>query len=57
MYFRSSHVRLPVAMRLDVVENAQALLVGGRIVVVPQEPEAPAAILVDQAVDRLSDCV
>src|SRR2546427_11902870 len=42
-------------MPLNVTEDPEPFLVGHRVIVLPQEPEAAVAILVDQAVDRFGN--
>jgi hypothetical protein len=39
-------------MTFDVAEDMQALVVGSRVVVRPEEPKAPMPIAIHQLVDR-----
>jgi hypothetical protein len=48
-----AEVGTSVTVTLDVFEDATPLVVGGRIVIVPQKPQASMPVFVHQAIDRV----
>jgi len=53
--FRGTAIRHQVAVLLDRSQHAHALGIRPRVVVFPQEPEAPVPVLVHETVDSAAD--
>jgi len=52
--FAGAPKRVTIAMTANLVQHAEPIGVGRRIIVLPQEPQTANAILLDQAIDVAS---